>query len=521
MISSTLAAPTSATGRLRGRCRGTAPLPGRLAPWIQRWLQAAPLAELVARFGSPLNLLCTDPMRENIEELQQAALACDSTLDIYFARKSNKCLTFVDRALACGIGVDTASEHELRQSLRAGLSSEKLVCTAAVKSESLVDLCLAPPAGHAEAGAGDEARAEGRSAGIVIAVDNTDELQLVSARARQLGRRAAVAIRLGGFHHQGRKLRTRFGFDVDRDTDLVERLGELPVDVQGIHFHLDGYDAGQRVTAIRESVRWAQCLRRRGHAVSFVDMGGGIPMSYLEDQRSWQEFRRRLELALCGRGSPITYQNHGLGLSCRQGKVEGQLRCYPYYQAVVRAAWLSSILQAECGRTGRTIAGLLRERELHLRCEPGRSLLDGCGATVARVEYRKQNADGEWLIGLAMNRTQCRTSSEDFLVDPLLIPARGAGDDRGQPAMAGYLVGAYCAEGDLISWRKLHFPAGVQRGDLLIFPNTAGYLMHFLESRSHQLPLATNLVVAAAEGPGFEVAVDAIDTLEARSNVLV
>ncbi len=61
---------------------------------------------------------------------------------------------------------------------------------------------------------------------------------------------------------------------------------------------------------------------------------------------------------------------------------------------------------------------------------------------------------------------------------------------------SGFLVGAYCTESELISLRKLTFPPGAARGDLVVFPNTAGYLMHFLESRSHQFPLAKQLVVS-------------------------
>lgn len=62
--------------------------------------------------------------------------------------------------------------------------------------------------------------------------------------------------------------------------------------------------------------------------------------------------------------------------------------------------------------------------------------------------------------------------------------------------MEGFLTGTYCTESDLITWRRLRFPLGVARGDLLVFPNTAGYLMHFVESRAHQFPLAANLVVS-------------------------
>ena len=136
--------------------------------------------------------------------------------------------------------------------------------------------------------------------------------------------------------------------------------------------------------------------------------------------------------------------------------------------------------------------------------EPGRSLLDGCGLTAARVEFRKERADGTWLIGLAMNRTQMRSTSDDFMVDPLLVRPAGAGDPTG--AIEAYLVGAYCIERELISWRRFAFPEGVAVGDIIAFPNTAGYLMHILESASHQIPLAKNLVVA-----GSDVTLDPID----------
>lgn len=74
------------------------------------------------------------------------------------------------------------------------------------------------------------------------------------------------------------------------------------------------------------------------------------------------------------------------------------------------------------------------------------------------------------------------------------MPANNTDEDRAQ-AIEGYLVGAYCTESELISLRRFRFPKGVAVGDLLVFPNTAGYLMHFLESRSHQFPLAKNVVI--------------------------
>jgi diaminopimelate decarboxylase len=144
----------------------------------------------------------------------------------------------------------------------------------------------------------------------------------------------------------------------------------------------------------------------------------------------------------------------------------------------------------------------LISRQVQLRCEPGRALLDGCGLTIARVEFRKRRRDGTWLIGVDMNRTQCRSGSEDFLVDPLLIRPGAAGESA-PPAspIEGYLVGAYCIERELLTWRRLIFPGGVEVGDIVVFPNTAGYMMHFLESSAHQAPLARNLILTPGETP--------------------
>jgi diaminopimelate decarboxylase len=75
-------------------------------------------------------------------------------------------------------------------------------------------------------------------------------------------------------------------------------------------------------------------------------------------------------------------------------------------------------------------------------------------------------------------------------------PGSPLGQSPSRP-IDGYLVGAYCIERELLTWRRLRFPHGVEVGDIVIFPNTAGYLMHILESASHQIPLARNVVMSA------------------------
>ena len=460
----------------------------------------------VDRHGSPLNVVCGDPMDRNIQQLQSVADDRGVDLKVYFARKSNKCIEFIDQARRSGAGLDTASENELRQCLDRGVAPDDIICTAAVKDDHLMDCCLR---NH-----------------VCLSIDNLDELTVYAAKAKQSSIAGRVALRLGGFRHGGNKLWTRFGFDVD-DVSVIDHLSDLGLVVQGIHFHLDGYEAGQRVAAIEQSIGWIHRLRGISQSPFFLDIGGGFPISYLDDRSQWTAFWDQHAASVIGGDHRVTYRDHPMGRQVLGGVVRGKPNNYPYYQSVTRQQWFAKVLDTEIGN--QTVAELIRQNDLQLRCEPGRSLMDGCGLTITRVEYVKTNAAGDTLVGVSMNRTQCRTSSDDFMIDPIVVrPSNqdpvGSNPDTqvwtnptGNPSrnpagdtdVDGFFVGAYCTESELISLRRFRFPGGIARGDLVVWPNTAGYMMHFLESRSHQLPLAKNLVVRGDESVGL----DGIDQL--------
>ena len=495
---------------VRAGCEGVVALDGRLEPWQQRLCRRPELLRAwLDEHGSPINVLDPAPLAHNAAALTDAAAATGLDLGIYFARKANKALAFVDAAHALGLGVDLASERELVQVLDRGVPGSSLVMTAAVKPAALLARCVA--------------------SGTTVVIDNTDELRAlalaamaareaeVSATTAARGARveahaapaspgaetAKVALRLAPILADDRP-QTRFGFEYDEAVAIAGDGWPAGLTIDGVHFHLDGYDPGERVLALGQALRLVDALRDQGHEPSFIDIGGGIPMSYLDSASQWEHFWVEHRKALRGEREPLTFDGHGLGLLAHDGEILGRSAVYPFHQRLTGGAWLTEVLSGEV-EPGRSAAAALRERGVQMRCEPGRALLDGCGLTVARVAYRKQRRDGTWLIGLEMNRTQCRSTSEDFLVDPLLIEADANREPAGE--IEGFLVGAYCIERELLTWRRLRFPHGVQVGDLVVFPNTAGYLMHILESSSHQIPLARNLVV----GPELVASLDPID----------
>lgn len=456
-------ATSAPTAPLRAGCQGEPPLTARLEPWMTELLADREACHgLVEHYGSPLNVHDFGPLTRNAAELTAAADEAGVGLRVFVARKANKTLGMVEAARRAGLGVDVGSYRELEQVLAAGVPADDVVVTAAVKPRPTVRLAL-------------DARA-------TLVLDNLDEAAAVDAEAAGTERAAPrhpVALRLAP-RPSDRIPPTRFGESVatwltwarGRDADH-DRLR-----VDGVHFHLHGYDAGARAEALGEALELVDELRALGHRPGFIDIGGGIPMSYLDDAEQWNRFWREHDArpdALLWRGKPLE-------------------QVYPYHQELVRGPWLRELLALPVG-PGISAAEALRGRGLELRCEPGRALLDGCGLTLARVVQRTTTSDDVPLLGLEMNRTQCRSTSDDFLVDPVLVRAEGAARE----SFTGFLVGAYCIEAELILRRRLRFPDGAGAGDLVAFPNTAGYLMHILESASHQIPLASNVVAGGGQ----------------------
>ncbi len=422
-------------------------------------------ATLLEEHGSPLNVLDFSPLARNASELIDAAQQDGVRLGVYVARKANKALGLVKAASAAGLGLDVASLAELRQCLDLGVAGDAIIVTAAVKSRALIRLAI--------------------DAGATVSLDNADELDDVVMESSRGRSRAKVAMRLASSDPSIPP--TRFGLTATQWDSALAKVDAKTLRIEGIHFHLNAYSAQDRAVVLREALGWTDRLRVAGHPIAFIDMGGGIPMSYLADEGQWRDFWR--SLAADGAGT-LTWRGDRLGLTDPEAeRPSGTL--YPYWQQPVRGAWLREILRAP-GINGETIAADLAKRSLELRCEPGRSVLDGCGMTLAQVAFRKSTSDGIPLVGLHMNRTQVRSTSVDFLLDLRWVrPA-----DAGQPSAPfhGFLVGAYCVEEELLMRRRLRFDDGVARGDIAAFINTGGYLMHILESASHQLPLAVNVV---------------------------
>lgn len=459
---------------------------GGLTPITSSWMHQlfknqTLLSELFEKYSSPINIHHLPTFSNMISSFKKMFDDYGLRYQIFYARKANKSKSLVKQAFASGIGVDTASFKELEQSIALGGNGKNLVLTAAIKTKEQYELAI--------------------QNSVPIILDNIDECQQADNIPKTLNKKAIIGIRVSGFIVEERKLYSRFGFDMERVEQFISanfgtgrRYEHLTI--KGLHFHLDGYSTLQRGKALSVGISLIKRLNAKGFELLFIDIGGGILMNYLENEQEWENFESSLKNAVKNNANELTFNGNGLGYEMIDGKLKGSLKTYPYFNKVNGTTFLREVLDYTNLETGRTNSQTLKELQLELRIEPGRSLLDQTGMTIARVAHRKQDVKGQWLVGLEMNMTQMMSSSADFLLDPFIIYR----DEKEYSTPVDvFFTGAYCLERDILLKRKINVPHLPQIGDFVAFVNTAGYMMHFFETDAHLFELSKNLSFSATE----------------------
>ncbi|WP_406730435.1 Y4yA family PLP-dependent enzyme [Streptomyces sp. NBC_01794] len=416
--------------------------------------------ELSYAFGGPFHFLLPDAFDTNLVAMRAALAEAGADGVVYYAKKANKAAVWIERCAAGGAGVDVASLGELREALGHGVRGENIVVTGPAKGQDLLTLAV--------------------QQGALIAVDALDELEnLISAALAGRVRPARLLLRC----LPPAQPHSRFGMndaELAIAMDRCVRAGDA-VRMEGFSFHLSGYAIQPRADLAGHLVELCLKARVLGLEASRISIGGGLAVSYT-DADAWHTF--------------LGEQNSG---HYHAGKSFSTGDFYPYHSPAAGAGALRALLAARPEGHGESLAELLREAGVVVLMEPGRALLDRAGATVFRIQGVKDR-DGYQLLtvdGTSLSLSEQWFNSE-YLPDPYLLSRSPHASTGTYPAAVG---AATCLESDMLTWRKIPFPRQPRTGDLLVYPNTAGYQMDSNESPFHDLALPPKVVIDHTERP--------------------
>jgi len=362
------------------------------------------LADLAERFGTPLYVYSASTIGERTRAFKHAFRKVPHT--VCYSVKANSNLSILRLLARMGCGFDVVSGGELERVLRVSRSAAKKVVFSGVGKTA------------------DEMRAALKAGVLLFNVESKSELWSLAECAARVRKKARIALRVNpdvpaethpyistGLHQH------KFGIPIEEARQLYAQASEMKsLEIAGVSVHI-----GSQITDVKPfaatMVRVAeltQALRADGHAIKYVDAGGGLG---------------------------IAYENHSL----------------PDFAEHV-ASYADALLRP------------LRDLKIHLLLEPGRSIVGPAGALITRLLYQKNNGKKKFLVVDAAMNDLLRPSLYGAYHE--IVPVRLGGDKAGETVD---VVGPVCETGDFFA-RDRELPV-TQEGDLLALLDTGAYGM--------------------------------------------
>jgi diaminopimelate decarboxylase len=227
------------------------------------------LASIVSAEGTPLYVYSAALLRERYRALDEAFAGYPHA--IHYALKANSTLALVRLLRTLGASADANSVWEIEVATRAGFEPKDIVFTGVGKTAAELECAVALNV-------------------KAINVESAGELDRVEAIAARLGRVARVAVRVNpdidakSHPHISTGLKiNKFGVPLDDARTLLASVAKRPsLKLTGVHVHV-----GSQVTSLdplRRAAMFASTVSREllnaGVAVEYVDLGGGLGVSY-------------------------------------------------------------------------------------------------------------------------------------------------------------------------------------------------------------------------------------------------
>jgi len=285
------------------------------------------IADIAADIGTPFYLYSHATIKRHFLIFDNAFQDVDRL--VCYSAKANSSLAILKLLANLGAGLDIVSGGELFKGLKAGFPPERIVYSGVGKRLDEIDFAL-------------------KEGILMFNVESLEELALIDMRAAQLGMVAPISIRVNPdvdpkthpYISTGLK-KNKFGIDTQTAIQAYEMASTLQhVKILGVDCHIGSQisEAKPFADALDNIISLANDLKQRGIDISYLDMGGGLGITYNE---------------------------------------EAPPQPNEYAKAIQR---------------------VLKPTDYKLILEPGRVIVGNAGILVARVLYRKSGKNKEFVI---------------------------------------------------------------------------------------------------------------------------
>lgn len=227
-------------------------------------IDGVPVADLAARFGTPLYVFSAPVLRARLRAVRRAI---GPDCGVLWSVKANPSLAVTRVLQQAGAGAEVASLGELHLALAAGHRAADLRFAGPGKTDAELAAALALGLGTVHA-------------------ESAEEVLALAAAARTAGVRAGVAVRvnlpqaLAGTRQRMGGRSSRFGVDADAVPDVLRSIARHPeLTLRGLHVYAgtQGFDAAAFVhhaeSLCERAAAWERDL---GVALDELDLGGGF-----------------------------------------------------------------------------------------------------------------------------------------------------------------------------------------------------------------------------------------------------
>jgi len=238
------------------------------------YAEDVPLSKIAAEVGTPVYVYSSATFERHYNVFADVFSDVDAL--VAYSVKANSNIAVLATLAKLGCGADVVSAGELIRALTAGVPASKIVFSGVGKTRDEMKLAL-------------EANIK------IFNVESIPELHVLSETAQSLGKIAPIAFRVNpdisaGGHEKisTGKAENKFGIAWNRSESAYELAANLPgVEVEGVDVHIgsqiDSLDPFRRT--IEKISDLVSRLRKSGHNIKSFDIGGGLGISYGNNQK--------------------------------------------------------------------------------------------------------------------------------------------------------------------------------------------------------------------------------------------